>query len=144
MKRKGKYLMMDDIDTMFNQLLGEMDHLSQSLLPAEGDPGSQSGSTFSIGFTDLNGTSEPRTKAEKIKLALEKLKEAKVRKLIVKVLMSDGSSKTLMVDERQTVREVLDTLFEKTHCDCSMDWSLCETSPELQMGYQRSRLPGSF
>ncbi|XP_042370241.1 amyloid beta A4 precursor protein-binding family B member 1-interacting protein-like, partial [Plectropomus leopardus] len=77
--------------------------------------------------------SEPQTKTDKIKLALEKLKEAKVRKLIVKVLMSDGSSKTLMVDERQTVREVLDKLFEKTHCDCSMDWSLCETNPELQI-----------
>ncbi|XP_056276180.1 amyloid beta A4 precursor protein-binding family B member 1-interacting protein-like [Pseudoliparis swirei] len=190
---------MGDVDTMFNQLLGEIHHLSQSLLPAEGDPDSQTGSTFSIGFTDLNESlneledhdldalvadlgsksttsdgrlpedqltsscatasamarepepaaalpppsnpesfewlhmSEPRTKAEKIKLALEKLKEANVRKLIVKVLMSDGSSKTLMVDERQTVREVLDTLFEKTHCDCSIDWSLCETSPELQM-----------
>lgn len=74
---------------------------------------------------------EPQTKAEKIKLALEKLKEAKVRKLIIKVLMSDGSAKTLMVDERQTVREVLDKLFEKTHCDCSINWSLCETNPEL-------------
>uniref|UniRef100_A0A3Q1CJX0 Amyloid beta A4 precursor protein-binding family B member 1-interacting protein n=1 Tax=Amphiprion ocellaris TaxID=80972 RepID=A0A3Q1CJX0_AMPOC len=78
-------------------------------------------------------TSELQTKADKINLALEKLKEAKVRKLIVKVLMSDGSSKTLMVDERQSVREVLDTLFEKTHCDCSIDWSLCETDPELQI-----------
>uniref|UniRef100_A0A672ZBD3 Amyloid beta A4 precursor protein-binding family B member 1-interacting protein n=1 Tax=Sphaeramia orbicularis TaxID=375764 RepID=A0A672ZBD3_9TELE len=72
-------------------------------------------------------------KADKIKLALEKLKEAKVKKLVVKVLMNDGSSKTLMVDERQTVREVLDNLFEKTHCDCNVDWSLCETNPELQL-----------
>ncbi|CAJ1071665.1 amyloid beta A4 precursor protein-binding family B member 1-interacting protein-like [Xyrichtys novacula] len=74
--------------------------------------------------------SEPQTKADKIKLALENLNEAK---LIVKVLMSDGSSKALMVDEKQTVREVLDKLFEKTYCDCSVDWSLCETSPELQI-----------
>uniref|UniRef100_UPI0037E7F146 amyloid beta A4 precursor protein-binding family B member 1-interacting protein-like n=1 Tax=Semicossyphus pulcher TaxID=241346 RepID=UPI0037E7F146 len=74
--------------------------------------------------------SEPQTKADKIKLALENLKDDK---LIVKVLMSDGSSKTLMVDERQTVREVLDKLFEKTHCDCSVAWSLCETNPELQI-----------
>ncbi|XP_031720986.1 amyloid beta A4 precursor protein-binding family B member 1-interacting protein-like [Anarrhichthys ocellatus] len=191
---------MDDIDSIFSSLLGEMDHLSQSLMPAEVGPDSQTHSTFSIGFTDLNESlneledhdldalvadlrsksttsdgrlpadqqtsscaaasamarepepaaarprpsnstesseglqmSEPQTKAEKIKLALEKLKEAKVRKLIVKVLMSDGSSKTLMVDERQTVREVLDKLFEKTHCDCSIDWSLCETNPELQI-----------
>ncbi|XP_074506599.1 amyloid beta A4 precursor protein-binding family B member 1-interacting protein-like isoform X2 [Sebastes fasciatus] len=199
---------MDDIDAMFSDLLGEMDHLSQSLMPAadalELDPASQTESTFSIGFADLNESlneledhdldalvadlrskstisdgrfpenhqtsspaenqiaasamthepepaaalpppsnsakssgglqmGDPQTKADKIKLALEKLKEAKVRKLIVKVLMSDGSSKTLMVDERQTVREVLDKLFEKTHCDCSIDWSLCETNPELQI-----------
>ncbi|XP_070700539.1 amyloid beta A4 precursor protein-binding family B member 1-interacting protein-like [Pempheris klunzingeri] len=183
---------MDDIDAMFSDLLGEMDHLSQSLML---DPASQTKTTFSIGFTDLNESlneledrdlddlvadlhskstnknssssadnqsaasamteesepaaafppppdtadsfgglqmSEPQTKADKIKLALEKLAEAKVRKLIVKVLMSDGSSKTLMVNERQTTREVLDKLFEKTHCDGSIDWSLCETNPELQ------------
>ncbi|XP_068557645.1 amyloid beta A4 precursor protein-binding family B member 1-interacting protein-like isoform X2 [Cebidichthys violaceus] len=187
---------MDDIDAMFSSLLGEIDHLSKSLMPAEVDPDPQTDSSFSIGFTDLNESlneledhdldalvtdlgsksttsdgqlpadqqtsssamalepepaaalpppsnstesseglqmSKPQTKADKIKLALEKLKEAKVRKLIVKVLMSDGSSKTLMVDERQTVREVLDKLFEKTHCDCSIDWSLCETNPELQI-----------
>ncbi|KAG7231253.1 hypothetical protein INR49_012084 [Caranx melampygus] len=76
---------------------------------------------------------EAQLKADKIKLALEKLKEAKVKKLVVKVLMNDGSSKTLMVDERQTVRDVLDNLFEKTHCDCNVDWSLCETNPELQL-----------
>ncbi|KAA8580574.1 hypothetical protein FQN60_013532 [Etheostoma spectabile] len=76
---------------------------------------------------------EAHIKAEKIKLALEKLKEAKVKKLVVKVLMNDGSSKTLMVDERQTVREVLGNLFEKTHCDCNVDWSLVETNPDLQL-----------
>ncbi|XP_015246131.1 PREDICTED: amyloid beta A4 precursor protein-binding family B member 1-interacting protein [Cyprinodon variegatus] len=76
---------------------------------------------------------EAQMKADKIKLALEKLKEAKVKKLVVKVLMNDGSSKTLMVDERQTVREVLDNLFEKTHCDGNVDWSLCETNHELQL-----------
>ncbi|XP_048417056.1 amyloid beta A4 precursor protein-binding family B member 1-interacting protein [Stegostoma tigrinum] len=76
---------------------------------------------------------EARAKADKIKLALEKLKEAKVKKLVVKVLMNDSSSKTLMVDERQTVREVLDNLFEKSHCDCNVDWCLYERNPELQI-----------
>ncbi|XP_067290770.1 amyloid beta A4 precursor protein-binding family B member 1-interacting protein [Pseudorasbora parva] len=75
---------------------------------------------------------EEQQKADKIKLALEKLKEAKVKKLVVKVEIMDGSSKTLMVDERQTVREVMDNLFEKTHCDCNVDWCVCETNPELQ------------
>ncbi|XP_056594017.1 amyloid beta A4 precursor protein-binding family B member 1-interacting protein [Triplophysa dalaica] len=75
---------------------------------------------------------EEQIKADKIKLALEKLKEAKVKKLVVKVELIDGSSKTLMVDERQTVRDVIDQLFEKTHCDCNIDWCVCETNPDLQ------------
>ncbi|XP_051542791.1 amyloid beta A4 precursor protein-binding family B member 1-interacting protein-like isoform X2 [Myxocyprinus asiaticus] len=75
---------------------------------------------------------EEQIKADKIKLALEKLKEAKVKKLVVKVEITDGGSKTLMVDERQTVREVTDNLFEKTHCDCNVDWCVCETNPDLQ------------
>ncbi|KAI2649229.1 Amyloid beta A4 precursor protein-binding family B member 1-interacting protein [Labeo rohita] len=75
---------------------------------------------------------EEQIKADKIKLALEKLKEAKVKKLVVKVEIMDGSSKTLMVDERQTVRDVIDNLFEKTHCDCNVDWCVCETNPDLQ------------
>lgn len=53
------------------------------------------------------------------------------------MLLNDGSSKTLMVDERQNVRDVLDNLFEKTHCDCNVDWSLCETNPELHLGRWR-------
>lgn len=39
-----------------------------------------------------------------------------------------------MVDERQVARDVLDNLFEKTHCDCNVDWCLYETYPELQIG----------
>uniref|UniRef100_H0X6V0 Amyloid beta A4 precursor protein-binding family B member 1-interacting protein n=1 Tax=Otolemur garnettii TaxID=30611 RepID=H0X6V0_OTOGA len=76
---------------------------------------------------------EAQAKADKIKLALEKLKEAKVKKLVVKVHMNDNSTKSLMVDERQAARDVLDNLFEKTHCDCNVDWCLYETYPELQI-----------
>ncbi|XP_062983937.1 amyloid beta A4 precursor protein-binding family B member 1-interacting protein [Elgaria multicarinata webbii] len=76
---------------------------------------------------------EAQAKADKIKLALEKLKEAKVKKLVVKVHMNDNSTKSLMVDERQVARDVLAHLFEKTHCDCNMDWCLYEIYPELQI-----------
>ncbi|NWJ10222.1 AB1IP protein, partial [Crypturellus undulatus] len=76
---------------------------------------------------------EARAKAEKIKLALEKMKEAKIKKLVVKVHMYDNSSKSLMVDQRQVTRDVLDNLFEKTHCDCNVDWCLYEMYPELQI-----------
>ncbi|NXW45683.1 AB1IP protein, partial [Nyctiprogne leucopyga] len=76
---------------------------------------------------------EARAKADKIKLALEKLKEAKIKKLVVKVHMYDNSTKSIMVDERQVTRDVLDNLFEKTHCDCNVDWCLYEMYPELQI-----------
>uniref|UniRef100_A0A8C0I9A6 Amyloid beta A4 precursor protein-binding family B member 1-interacting protein n=1 Tax=Bubo bubo TaxID=30461 RepID=A0A8C0I9A6_BUBBB len=76
---------------------------------------------------------EAQAKADKIKLALEKLKEAKVKKLVVKVHMYDNSTKSLMVDERQVTRDILDNLFEKTHCDCNVDWCLYEIYPELQI-----------
>lgn len=54
--------------------------------------------------------------------------------LVVKVHMNDNSTKSLMVDERQLARDVLDNLFEKTHCDCNVDWCLYEIYPELQIG----------
>ncbi|NWR71836.1 AB1IP protein, partial [Centropus unirufus] len=76
---------------------------------------------------------EAQAKADKIKLALQKLKEAKVKKLVVKVHMYDNSTKSLMLDERQVTRDVLDNLFEKTHCDCNVDWCLYEMYPELQI-----------
>ncbi|MBN3317806.1 RAPH1 protein, partial [Atractosteus spatula] len=74
-----------------------------------------------------------KLKAEKIRVALEKIKEAQVKKLVIRVHMSDESSKTMMVDERQTVRQVLDSLLDKSHCGYSPDWALVETIPELQM-----------
>uniref|UniRef100_A0A673ZEM2 Ras association (RalGDS/AF-6) and pleckstrin homology domains 1 n=1 Tax=Salmo trutta TaxID=8032 RepID=A0A673ZEM2_SALTR len=74
-----------------------------------------------------------KTKAEKIRVALEKIKEAQVKKLVIRVHLSDESSKTMMVDERQTVRQVLDSLLDKSHCGFSPDWSLVESINELQM-----------
>uniref|UniRef100_A0A665TTZ3 Ras association (RalGDS/AF-6) and pleckstrin homology domains 1b n=1 Tax=Echeneis naucrates TaxID=173247 RepID=A0A665TTZ3_ECHNA len=74
-----------------------------------------------------------KLKAEKIRVALEKIKEAQIKKLVIRVHMSDESSKTMMVDERQTVRQVLDSLLDKSHCGYSPDWSLVETITELQM-----------
>uniref|UniRef100_A0A087YKJ4 Ras association (RalGDS/AF-6) and pleckstrin homology domains 1 n=1 Tax=Poecilia formosa TaxID=48698 RepID=A0A087YKJ4_POEFO len=73
-------------------------------------------------------------KAENIRVALEKIKEAaQTIKLVIRVHLSDESSKTMMVDERQTVRQVLDSLLDKSHCGYSPDWSLVETITELQM-----------
>uniref|UniRef100_A0A8B9XMM8 Ras association (RalGDS/AF-6) and pleckstrin homology domains 1 n=1 Tax=Bos mutus grunniens TaxID=30521 RepID=A0A8B9XMM8_BOSMU len=90
-----------------------------------------------IDFTEeqaeLTPEEQAKLKAEKIRVALEKIKEAQVKKLVIRVHMSDDSSKTMMVDERQTVRQVLDNLMDKSHCGYSLDWSLVETISELQM-----------
>lgn len=53
--------------------------------------------------------------------------------------MYDNSTKSLMVDERQVTRDVLDNLFEKTHCDCNVNWCLYEMYPELQIGKWHER-----
>nr|XP_055070537.1 ras-associated and pleckstrin homology domains-containing protein 1a isoform X2 [Misgurnus anguillicaudatus] len=74
-----------------------------------------------------------KQKAENIRVALEKIKEAQVKKLVIRVHLSDESSKTMMVDERQTVRQVLDSLLDKSHCGYSLDWCLVEVISELQM-----------
>uniref|UniRef100_A0A8C7ICJ9 Ras association (RalGDS/AF-6) and pleckstrin homology domains 1b n=1 Tax=Oncorhynchus kisutch TaxID=8019 RepID=A0A8C7ICJ9_ONCKI len=88
-----------------------------------------------LDFTSREGEEEQgaKVKAEKIRVALEKIKEAQVKKLVIRVHMSDESSKTVMVDERQTVRQVLDSLLDKSHCGYSPDWALVETINELQM-----------
>ncbi|XP_046883129.1 amyloid beta A4 precursor protein-binding family B member 1-interacting protein-like [Hypomesus transpacificus] len=99
--------------------------------PGLGPPGPGPGLVLGPGLFS-EAEQEAQAKADKIKLALHKIQEAKIRKLVVRVFLEDGSSKTLMVDERQTVRDVLDDLFEKTHCDHSLDWSLCESNPDLQ------------
>ncbi|MFT7818153.1 ras-associated and pleckstrin homology domains-containing protein 1 [Arapaima gigas] len=85
------------------------------------------------GQTSSEEEQAAKLKAQKIRVALEKIKEAQVKKLVIRVHMSDESSKTMMVDERQTVRQVLDSLLDKSHCGYSPDWSLVETISELQM-----------
>eukprot|EP00057_Strongylocentrotus_purpuratus_P006501 XP_011660975.1 PREDICTED: ras-associated and pleckstrin homology domains-containing protein 1 isoform X6 [Strongylocentrotus purpuratus] len=74
-----------------------------------------------------------KLKSEKIKIALEKLKKARVQKLIVRVYMEDGSSKTMFVDETMRVRQVSHMLVEKNHLDERPDWTIIEQIPDLLM-----------
>nr|XP_039262438.1 ras-associated and pleckstrin homology domains-containing protein 1-like isoform X2 [Styela clava] len=76
---------------------------------------------------------EERIKAEKMRIALEKLKEARIQKLVVKVFNKDDSSKTLVVDERMTTRSVVRQLLEKNHYEPSINWALIEELPSLFM-----------
>ncbi|CAJ1079012.1 ras-associated and pleckstrin homology domains-containing protein 1a isoform X4 [Xyrichtys novacula] len=111
---------MESLDSV---LRNESDGQQVSVIPSAGGAGQG----------HMEEEQAAKLKAENIRVALEKIKEAQVKKLVIRVHLSDESSKTMMVDERQTVRQVLDSLLEKSHCGYSPDWSLVETINELQM-----------
>ena len=56
---------------------------------------------------------------------------------MVKVFNKDNSSKTLVIDERMSTRDVMHQLIEKNHFDFSANWALVEELPSLFLG----RLP---
>ena len=74
-----------------------------------------------------------RIKAENIQLAIEKIKEASVKKMYVKVFTSDGCAKSLLVDETMTVGQVTRILSEKNLVHLNPLWALVELSPELHI-----------
>jgi len=76
---------------------------------------------------------EKRLKEDRVKIAMEKLKEARIQKLVVKVFNKDQSSKTMMIDERMTTRNIVNQLLEKNHFDFQPDWTLMEEIPSLYM-----------
>ena len=74
-----------------------------------------------------------RLKAEKIRLALEKMREANVKKLFIKAFTTDGSTKSLLVDEKMTVGHVTRLLSDKNHVRMEPKWVLVEHLPDLYM-----------
>ncbi|XP_054271121.1 amyloid beta A4 precursor protein-binding family B member 1-interacting protein-like isoform X1 [Macrosteles quadrilineatus] len=72
-------------------------------------------------------------KAEKIRLALQKMKEASVKKLFIKVFSGDGSAKSLMVDETMTCGYVTRVLADKNHQVVGPQWALMEHLPDLHL-----------
>ena len=96
----------------------------------------QSGSAVGVPSTLPNLTKEEqeaRIKAEKIKIAIETIKEASVKKLFIKVFTSDGSAKSLLVDEKMSVGQVTRILAEKNHVALDPKWALVELVPDLYM-----------
>ncbi|CCD69132.1 Abnormal cell migration protein 10 [Caenorhabditis elegans] len=70
-------------------------------------------------------------KAQKIRQALEKMKEAKVTKIFVKFFVEDGEALQLLIDERWTVADTLKQLAEKNHIALMEDHCIVEEYPEL-------------
>jgi len=95
---------------------------------------SKKSSGVSSSASNSNQTDQDaRIKAEKIKIAIEKIKEASVKKLFIKVFTSDGSAKSLLVDEKMSVGHVTRILAEKNHVSLDPKWALVELVPDLYM-----------
>ncbi|XP_014681371.1 PREDICTED: amyloid beta A4 precursor protein-binding family B member 1-interacting protein-like [Priapulus caudatus] len=77
--------------------------------------------------------SDEEVKAQRIRVALDKIREANVRKLYVKVFAVDGSTKSLLVDERQCAGEVCAILADKFHVPLTPRWCLVEVLPPLHV-----------
>ncbi|XP_047040447.1 amyloid beta A4 precursor protein-binding family B member 1-interacting protein isoform X1 [Helicoverpa zea] len=72
-------------------------------------------------------------KADKIKLALERMREANIKKLFIKAFSMDGSSKSLLVDEKMTCGYVARLLADKNHVTMEPKWAIVEHLPDLHM-----------
>ena len=60
-------------------------------------------------------------------------RNGKKQKLLVKVSCSDGSTKSIVVDETLSAADVLDVLVEKNHVQLQPTWGIVEHLPELYM-----------
>lgn len=75
-----------------------------------------------------------RLKAEKIRMAMEKIKEANIQKLFLKVFTMDESAKSLLVDEKMLCSYVTRLLADKNHVQMDPKWAIVEHLPDLYMG----------
>lgn len=126
----GKRTDSPDNDSAFCDNLSVLSSCSNS--SRSNDIKSSSGVSSSTS-TPSQEEQEARIKAEKIKLAIEKIKEANVKKLFIKVFTSDGSAKSLLVDEKMSVGYVTRILAEKNHVKLDPKWTLVELIPDLYM-----------
>ena len=69
-----------------------------------------------------------------IRVALEKLKEANIKKLIVKAYTDDGCTKSVIIDETMKSYDVMLLLFNKNHTKPSVKYSIVEYLPKFHMG----------
>ncbi|XP_031566231.1 amyloid beta A4 precursor protein-binding family B member 1-interacting protein-like isoform X2 [Actinia tenebrosa] len=73
-----------------------------------------------------------KIKAEKIRIALEKLRAARVKKLVVKVHNDDDpTSKTIAIDQTWTSWEVCKKMMRKNDAEPDPNWVLVERLPDL-------------
>ncbi|XP_060517796.1 ras-associated and pleckstrin homology domains-containing protein 1 isoform X2 [Cylas formicarius] len=87
----------------------------------------------SLNLQGIHQDDASRVKAEKIRMAMEKIKEANIQKLFLKVFTTDGSAKSLLVDEKMLCSYVTRLLADKNHVKMDPKWAIVEHLPELYM-----------
>ncbi|CAG9768325.1 unnamed protein product [Ceutorhynchus assimilis] len=86
-----------------------------------------------LNLQNIHQDDASRIKAEKIRMAMEKIKEANIQKLFVKVFTTDGSAKSLLVDEKMLCSFVTRLLADKNHVKMDPKWAIVEHLPDLYM-----------
>ena len=100
--------------------------------PTNGASGGSSGSVANQHPSPNAEPDEKLAKEEKIRVALEKIREAQIRKLCIRIFGPDETtSKTLFIDETTTVRQVIHLLTAKNHVEPNPSWSVVEYFPDL-------------
>lgn len=123
-----------DNDSAFCDNLSMLSSCSASSSSRTDQSKSSSGvSSTTSPTTSTSPDQEARIKAEKMKLAIEKIKEASIKKVFIKVFTADGSAKSLLIDERMSVGHVTRLLAEKNHVKLDPKWTLVELVPDLYM-----------
>ncbi|XP_037075407.1 LOW QUALITY PROTEIN: amyloid beta A4 precursor protein-binding family B member 1-interacting protein-like [Pollicipes pollicipes] len=136
---KGPRTESPDNDSAFSDNLSMLS--SESSASSGGSGGSGARTEVSKSSSGVGSAASPtsqadqaaRIKAEKIKLALEKIREANVKKLFIKAFTGDGSTKSLLVDEKMTCGHVTRLLADKNHVRMEPRWAVVEYLPDLLM-----------
>jgi hypothetical protein len=74
-----------------------------------------------------------KLKNEKLRIAMLKLKEASVQKMVLKVHNVDGSTKMIAIHEQMNARDVCILLAERNHKPIGPNWTLVERLADLHL-----------
>ncbi|CAF0927254.1 unnamed protein product [Rotaria sordida] len=68
-----------------------------------------------------------------IRLALEKIHEANIKKIFVKIYNEDQSTKNILINETMSIYQILILLFHKYHLKPTINYSIIEDLPDLHI-----------
>ncbi|CAF3349771.1 unnamed protein product [Rotaria sp. Silwood1] len=69
----------------------------------------------------------------KIRLALEKMHEANIKKMFIKIYSEDKSTKNILIDETMSIFDIIILLLHKYHLKPTYNYSIVEDLPDLHI-----------